>query len=325
VIRASTPRAIYFNDDTYVAWVPSAANLEIASIDPVLGPVFHTVDQRAPAPRFDRQIEMCLACHDSYSLTGGGVPRFMTGSGYTKPSGELVSHENWILTSHRTPLRSRWGGWFVTGRPASTAHLGNMPVGDPASLRDLERARKGTLATLDGIVDTRPYATGTSDVVALLVLEHQITVQNALVQASYEARGALDRASRGDQAAASEARLEAIAQPLVEALFLAGEAPLPGPVAGASGFAEAFASRGPRDAQGRSLRDLDLQRRLFRYPLSYLIYSPAFQALPEPFRRVVDARIDAVLAGTNPGVRFAPLSAEDRAAIKAILTARPAR
>jgi hypothetical protein len=316
-IRAATPRAIYFNDDTYVAWVQGAGTLEIAAMDPALGPVFHTIDQRATTPTFERQVERCLACHDSFSLTGGGVPRFITGSGYTQPSGALVSHERWILTTHRTPLRSRWGGWYVTGRAGSTAHLGNMPVADAGVLEDLDRARRGTLASLDGLVDTSPYPAPTSDIVALLVLEHQITVQNAIVKANYEARGALDRAARGDRQAAAPERLQAIADSLLDAMFLTGEAPLPGPIAGSSGFAERFVARGPRDRQGRSLRDLDLQRRLFRYPLSYLVYSPAYAALPEPLRRVVERRIEDVLDGTGGG--FRQLSEADRAAIRGIL------
>ncbi len=306
-IRGRTPRAIYFNDDTYVAFVPDAGDLEVASLDPALGPVFFTLKQRAEAPRFERQDVRCLACHDSMSLTGGGVPRFIIGSGYTKPSGDLVSHEGWIVTTHRTPIRSRWGGWFVTGKPSTSAHLGNMLVPNAEVLKDLERARKGTLASIDDLADTTRYPRRTSDVVALLVFEHQLTVQNAIVKANYEARGA------------PADRFAAIAEPLVDALFSVGAAPLPGPVAGSSGFAEAFAARGPRDRQGRSLRQLDLQQRVFTYPLSYLVYSSAFQALPAPFRKVVEARIDAVLKGVDPDGRFKHLSAADRSAIQAIL------
>ena len=67
---------------------------------------------------------------------------------------------------------------------------------------------------------------------------------------------------------------------LVDYLLFVDEAPLKRPVRGTSGFAERFAAAGPRDAQGRSLRDFDLQRRLFKYPCSYMIYSEAFDALP---------------------------------------------
>jgi hypothetical protein len=195
-----------------------------------------------------------------------------------------------------------------------------MLVPDAAALADLDRARKGTLASIDELAETSRYPRRTSDIVALLVFEHQLTVQNAIVKANYDARGALDRASRGDTAAASEARLAAVAEPLVDALFSVGAAPLPGPVAGSSGFAESFEARGPRDRQGRSLRQLDLQRRVFRYPLSYLVHSSAFQALPPPFLKIVQARIDEVLRGApDPDGRFAHVSPADRAAVQAIL------
>ena len=308
-IRSNTPRAIYFNDDTYLAFVPDAGNLEIASIDPVLGPVFFTVNQKATVPGFERESTRCLSCHDSMSLSGGGVPRFIIGSGYTKPSGELLTHEGWIVTTARTPIRSRWGGWFVTGKPAATAHLGNMPVATAEALKDLDRARKGTLASLDGLVETRRYPAPTSDIVALLIFDHQVSVQNAIIRANYEARGA----------APTPERFNAIAEPLVEALFSVDEPLLPGPIAGTSGFAEKFAARGLRDLQGRSLRDLDLQRRVFKYPLSYLIYSAAFQALPERLRRAVELRIDAIVSGMDTSGRFSKVSPEDRSAIRDIL------
>ncbi len=50
--------------------------------------------------------------------------------------------------------------------------------------------------------------------------------------------------------------------------------------------------------KGASLRDLDLQTRLFKYPCSYLIYSDGFTQLPRRSRGdVVLQRIRAVLTG----------------------------
>jgi hypothetical protein len=108
---------------------------------------------------------------------------------------------------------------------------------------------------------------------------------------------------------------------LVRYLLFANEAPLGEPVAGTSGFAEEFAARGPRDARGRSLRDFDLQRRIFKYPCSYLIYSEAFDAIPQPAKDYVYRRIFEVLTGREQGPEFASLSAEDRQAILEILVA----
>jgi hypothetical protein len=81
-IHPSTPRAIYFNDDTYVAWAKGAPTFEIAGFDPTLGPVFYSFTNTAgEAAQAERELVTCLRCHDTYGLSGGGVPRFLLGSG----------------------------------------------------------------------------------------------------------------------------------------------------------------------------------------------------------------------------------------------------
>jgi hypothetical protein len=307
-IRAASPRAIYFNDDVYVAWVPGAPTLEIASMDPNLGPVFYTLAQDTGPPRFERQLGQCLRCHDSYSLTGGGVPRFITGSGYTDTEGNLVAHEGWILTSDRTPLRSRWGGWYVSGFHGDQVHLGNIAVRAAAELQNLEALRTGNLESLDSLLDTGPYLTNRSDIVALLVLEHQVRVQNAITRVHYDT---ISAAADGD--------IAAIAEPLVEALLMAGQVQFTDAISGTAGFNRAFEARGPRDSQGRSLRDLDLEMRLFEYPLSFQIYSAAFDALPARAKTYVYGRLAEILGGADRSSAFAHLSSADRAAILEIL------
>jgi hypothetical protein len=111
------------------------------------------------------------------------------------------------------------------------------------------------------------------------------------------------------------------AEELVRYLLFTNEAPLDAPLEGPSSFAEEFATRGPRDAHGRSLRDFDLRTRIFKYPCSYLIYSDAFDALPAPAKDYVYHRLFEVLTGREHGPEFAKLSAEDRKAILEILLA----
>ncbi|MDX1563300.1 MAG: hypothetical protein R3305_10255, partial [Gammaproteobacteria bacterium] len=152
-IHPSTPRAIYFNDDTYVAWVPDARTLEIAAYDANLGPVFYTLTQPPEAPEASREFRTCLRCHDTYSLSGGGVPRFLIGSGYTGTSGELVSHEAWILTTQATPLRSRWGGWYVTGFSGEQPHLGNIVVERAEDLQALDELRILNIEDVTPVLD----------------------------------------------------------------------------------------------------------------------------------------------------------------------------
>src|SRR5690606_5466651 len=234
-IRARTPRAIYFNDDVYVAWVQGGGPIEIASMDPRLGPVFYTLEHRGSAA-FERQTHKCLRCHDSYSLAGGGVPRFLVGSGYVGTRGHLVTHEGWILTSQRTPLRHRWGGWYVTGQHGDAVHLGNIVVRNVADLADLERLRIGNVDTLEGLVDTASYAAPGSDIVALLVMQHQIDVQNRIAAAGYAIAAALDAADASGPGSSLEAAVADSIEPLVEAMLFVDEAPLPAPVSGSREF-----------------------------------------------------------------------------------------
>jgi hypothetical protein len=314
-ITPEAPRAIYFNDDTYIAWEQGGPVIEIASIDPELGVVFYTLRQSPVVNvRFGRQVETCLRCHDTYELTGGGVPRLLLGSGYIGTRGELVSHEGWILTTDRTPLESRWGGWYVSGRHGDQVHLGNIVVKDPADLQHLETLRIGNVDDLSTLIDTKPYLAGTSDIVALLVLQHQVTVQNLLVRASFDTRQAL--ASGGS----APSGVNELAEPLVRAMLFVDAAKIRAPIEGAAPFRAQFERRGPRDKQGRSLRNLDLETRLFRYPLSYLIYSDAFDALPEPVKARVYERLGEILSGADRSEDFAGISADDRRAILEILT-----
>jgi hypothetical protein len=344
-IRPETPRAIYFNDDVYVAWVQQGP-LEIGAMDPNLGPVFYMVEQpattvqgaapqsaAAPAPKFEHELTRCLSCHDSYSLTGEGVPRFIVGSGYTGTAGQLVSHEGWILVTDETPLKSRWGGWYVTGMHGKQVHLGNMLIRTNADFPRLEELRVGNIATLDALFDVKPYLTNESDIVALLVLEHQVNAQNDVTRVNYDVRTAIDRERGAGKAVEGYTQslaslsptlrkvVEESVEPLVLTLLFAGETKLTDPVSGNAAFATQFATRAVRDKQGRSLRDFDLKTRMFRYPLSYVVYSPAFDALPRAARDAVYARIAAVLRGADTSAPFAALNAADRAATLEIFMA----
>jgi hypothetical protein len=322
LISPPRPRAIYFNDDVYVAWVQNGP-LEIASQDPNLGPVFYLVDQdAAKPPKFTGELTRCLACHDSYSLSGEGVPRFIVGSGYTGITGMLVSHEGWILVTDRTPLKSRWGGWYVTGRHGDEKHLGNMKIKSLHDFDDLDAHRVGNIDTVDALFDTGKYLTNKSDIVALLVLQHQADVQNAITRLGWDTRTALAAAAAGHmEASEAQARIAEPAEELVKRMLFADAVEYTAPISGDPKFVAQFASRAVKDPQGRSLRDFDLTHRLFRYPLSYMIYTAAFDGMPAEAKRAVYARINAVLTGADTSADFAALTPADRLGVLEILRA----
>ena len=309
LLKMHNPRAVFFNDTVAVGFVRGGHILEVAAQDPAQGVVFYELPQSAVVPPRFRRNDNCLACHLSWETLG--VPGLTAQSVYPLP--DENSYVNGFTTVQGSPLEQRWGGWWVTGDHGGATHMGNVPV-MPADKASAFPNPTRTIASLEGRFDLTGYPTPYSDVVALLVLAHQTQMTNLITRAGWEARLAAASPSRDAAARVSEA-----AQDLVDYMLFVDEAPLAGPVKGGSGFAEMFAARGPRDKQGRSLRDFDLTRRVFRYPCSYMIYTPAFDNLPTAARDAVYARLWEVLSGRATEPRYRGLSVQDRQAVIAIL------
>jgi hypothetical protein len=323
------PRAIYFNDDTYVGYVPGGDVIEIASTDAKLGTTFYTIDQ-TPSPKVVRQTENCLQCHGE-SMTRG-VPGLLMRSVFSDANGLPILSAGTYTTSHESPWSERWGGWYVTGNTGGQKHMGNtisreqesaepQPIEPAANDRD----------TLPPDVNAAAYLTPHSDVVALMVLEHQVEAHNRITRAAHGTLRALrdekimsdalgEATKPGVHSDSTLGRIKSSCEPLVEYLLFAGEPALAAPVTGSSTFASEFSQRGPRDAHGRSLRDFDLKSRLFRYPCSYLIYSSSIDGLPDEAKDYLHRRLWEVLSGKDADNKaFAHLSSADRAAIAEIL------
>jgi hypothetical protein len=254
-ISAATPRAIYFNDDTYIAWVQGSDVLEIATMDAQRGAVFYTLqNRRDAAPLMQRETSRCLSCHDTFSMSGGGVPRFLFLSVPVDAAGILPPRQFSIETDDRTSVSQRWGGWYVTGHAAGQPHRGNT----------VTRA-SGDLESLDSVIETRPYLTDRSDVVALLVLEHQLYIKNLITRLNFKTRTFLSREGKTrweDASPGTKRSVQGMMDGLLDALLFVRAAPLQASIRGTAGFEDAFVRLGPRDRDGRSLRDLELTTRL---------------------------------------------------------------
>jgi hypothetical protein len=329
-INAATPRAIYFNDDSYVAWVQGSNVLELSVMDAELGAVFYTLTNEPGPVKMDRETSRCLTCHDTYSMMGGGVPRFLINSTVVDTNGIALWDESSHETNDTTPLEERWGGWYVTGVPDGERHLGNLLIPSSYRVADAHGRERGTLHSLRGLVDTAPYPTGNSDLVALLVLEHQLFIKNQITRLSFKARTFLARdgaarapapVSFADASPQTQAVVHTMCEQLLRGMLFVDAVSYRTPLAGTSGYDRWFQAHGVRDSKGRSLRDLDLRTRLFKYPLSYVVYSEAFDALPLYVRQYLYGRLRDILQGTDRSATYARLSAADRAAVLEILTA----
>jgi hypothetical protein len=306
-INPGNPRALYFNDRVSVGWVRGGEVLEFAAQDPTQGTIFYTLDQSDEKPRFVRNAA-CIACHTGEATLD--VPGLFAGSNYIDEKGNTVFSPIYS-TDHRTPFDLRWGGWYVTGTHQGR-HLGNAVATNLTDVTTMATAETSHLAQLDGRFETAAYPVPTSDIVALLVLEHQMRMLNLITRIGWEARVGAAVAGRPIDPAIDE---------LVDYLLFVDEADLPGPIGGSSTFAATFAKRAPRDAHGRSLKDLDLREHIFRYPCSYLIYSPQFDALRPDVREKIFVRMYEILSGRDSDSRYQRLSEARRRAVVDILVA----
>lgn len=334
LISPSRPRGLFFNDDTYLGLVQASTIVEVATIDEKLGIVFYTFDNtEGTTEYFQRADQTCLVCHDSQGTSGSGVPMLMAlSSVYRRGNVPLETFSGTGNVGDQTPLEDRWGGWYVTGRHGVQPHLGNLILEDRSELEMLDDHRVWNVETLKGAgyLDTSPYPRDTSDIVALMVLEHQITVENQISYIRFKAPTVLRR--RGPEqalAAPSWDALPAAAQQilapmmdeLVERLVLLDAAGFASRISGSRAFIDGFTAHGPRDDEGRSLRDLDLSKRLFRYPLSYLIYSESFAAMPAYAKDYVYRGLAAYLEGETQLAGSSQYSLQDRRAALEILAA----
>jgi hypothetical protein len=306
-ISPKAPRALYFNDDVYVAWVQGASSIEIMSIDPKRGAMFYGLAQENDGrPEFELITgHICSACHHVSGLTKF-VPRLLFSSVIPDESGGVEGTYP-VQTTDESPMEERWGGWYVTGTHGAQRHLGNIvlktPVSPLGNLPRVDFSKSSNLKDLSKLLDTSRYLSPHSDIVALMVLAHQLDIHNLIALAG----------------AKPEADPKESGEPLVRAMLFSGAAPLKEPVSGTSAFTKEFSDRGPRDKSGRSLRELDLKTRLFRYPLSYMIYTNAFDEMSENVKAYVYRRLVEVLTGKDQSRNFAHLSNSDRQAILEIV------
>src|SRR6185295_8215567 len=306
------PRAIFFDESVVVAYVPGAPVIELAAHDPQQGVVFYTLDQAAAAPVPTRRTG-CLSCHVSASTLN--VPGIIVRSNAVDDDGNVMPQFGSYDVTHETPHPDRWGGWFVTSDPfalqyAQRAHTGNITFSGRGNT-----SNQVFVDWLNSSPETRGYLSSLSDIVALLVFDHQMRAINLLTRLNWESRVA----SSHDRAGVSDGALRDGVNELAEYLLFVGEVPPSVALTPRPGFAERLESRIPKDRQGRSLGQLDLVNRLLRFPCSYMVYSEAFDGLSPAVKAAVYGRMLDILRGADAHSRSLHVSAGDRRAILEIL------
>lgn len=312
-ISTRNPRALYFNEDVYLGYVPGG-QLEVASLDSELGTIFYIFDMpngNAPV-RFQRS-ERCMNCHAGeaqYRVPGLAVESVISGPN----AGSLDAYRRG-KSGHDIPLEERWGGWHVTGAPASLKHQGNVTGRSQAGKITLSEVLPGAA------FDIQRYPVDTSDVLPHLIFEHQVGFTNRVTEARYLTRAAL-AAGKGRLSTEDAKMLDAKAAEFVRYILFADEAPLPREgITGNAKFKEDFLRTREAAPDGTSLKDFDLRTRIFKYRCSYMIYSRAFTTLPKEFKDRVYAKLSVALNDTTPSREFAYLPAAEKRAIRGIVSA----
>jgi hypothetical protein len=294
-INIKNPRTLFFNDSVVVGWV-GGGFIEIASQDPQQGTIFYTLQEGSPGRPQIRRDDSCLNCHHTHAAAG--VP------------GMLDRSSGQYSVDHRVPLEQRWGGWYVTGQHGSLQHLGNLDTDKLYTVRPTRETQNWK--SLEGKFPLDAYISAHSDIVALLVFDHQMQTMNLLTRINWEARVP----DKDKDAAVS---LQDAARQVVDYLLFVDEAEIKDKITGSTNFAAEFTEQGPKDKKGRSLRQFDLSRRLLRYPCSYMIYSKQFDGLPNVAKDAVYRRMWGILSGQVRDKKYSRLSLADRSAIVEIL------
>ncbi len=321
LIHPGNPRCLFFNENSYVGYVPGG-DIEVAAHDPLLGQVFYLVSGglgEAPM-RVERDSSDCLSCHGTARTES--VPGVLVRSVFPDASGQPILPLGTYQIDHESPIEERWGGYYVTGR-IGKPHLGNRTYAEDAGREAPTPSPE--LSSVAGKVEPTRYLRSTSDVVALMILEHQCRVQNLITSASMNYRRvswlekSLDPTRDPDQGGAGR-QADAAAVKIVDALLFAREAdPGEGGIEGDPAFQEAFARRFPKSRDGRSLADFQLHTRLFKHRCSFMVYSKAFESMPDRLESAVMAKLREVLTAPPGSGSHPDLRGPERARIMKIL------
>ena len=309
-IEPENPRALFYNDGAYIGFIPGSPLLEFSEVDPKLGAVFYTLDQRkSDRPKITRN-DQCLECHASAKSMG--VPGQLLRSFEVDSSGVVDLQTGTSQVDDRTPFNERWGGWYVTGTHGAMTHRGNLFGAKAFKTAEKQPNFRGNLTNLSEFIDVSKYPRNQSDIVSLMVLEHETHMHNFIARLDYETIIALQQYGKIDH-------LKSKVDSFLQYALFTEEAPLTNTVKGSAAFVKEFEARGPIDSKGRSLRQFDLNTHLFKYPCSFLIYSEQFDAMPPQIKEMIYKRLLEILTGADKSEKFQMLTAADRKAIFEIL------
>ena len=311
IINPGNPRALYFNEDTYIGWVPGGL-IEIIAADPEMGPMFYVYDRLRPGgavPSVQRSTK-CMNCHAGNATRR--LPGLIAESLLVSRAGSSLETFRRDVQGHQIPLESRFGGWHLTGQHNISDHRANV-MGIP-------NAGKNTIVPVEPgqYSDLSLHLLPTSDILPNLIHEHQIGFENRLVYAIYTLRQ-LKHENKGLLGASAKAEIEERAEEMARYITFAEEAKFPAKgITGAPAYAEDFLRDRKVTKAGISLKDLDMKTRMFKHRCSYMLYTDTWKEAPKELKDRVYYHM-ALYLRDQPDAQHAHIPAAERMAIRTIL------
>ncbi len=331
-INPGQPRAIYFNEEIYFGWTRNR-DLELMASEPKLGITFYLIhrDPKSSKLSYEQHTDECFSCHAAGRT--GGRPGMVVRSVLADAKGFPIFSAGSYTTDQSSPIAQRWGGWYVSGQHGELRHMGNaiaieVDKGNGAEI-DREAGANKDMEELEEFIDPTDYLVPSSDIVALMVLEHQVGMHNRLIEGNYVVRKAIYRDQEISRELGEKRKgfsdttrriIDHQAERILNYLLFANEVRLDGGgIDSDATFVEDFQHNAKVSKDGRSLKDFQLLTRIFKYRCSYMIYSTAFKSLPKPLKNKVYQRLGAVLTGKDTSNEYAYLKESERARILNIL------
>ena len=311
IINPRNPRALYFNEDTYLGWVPGGL-VEIIAADPEMGPMFYVFDRLrpgGPVPNVTRSTK-CMNCHAGNATRR--LPGLIAESLLVSRAGSSLETFRRDVQGHQIPLELRFGGWHLTGQHNIANNKANV-MGIPNNGRnEITSVNPGQYS------DLSLHLLPTSDILPNLVNEHQMGFENRLVYAIYTVRQ-LKSEGKGMLGASAKAEIEERAQELARYIVFADEAKFPAKgMVGDPAYVQAFLRDRKTSKTGLSLKDLDLKTHMFKHRCSYMLYTDTWKAAPKELKERVYYHM-ALYLREQPDAQHAHLAPGERVAIRGIL------
>ncbi|MFC5457450.1 hypothetical protein [Prosthecobacter fluviatilis] len=311
IINPRNPRALYFNEDTYLGWVPGGL-VEIIAADPEMGPMFYVFDRLrpgGPVPRVTRSTK-CMNCHAGNATRR--LPGLIAESLLVSRAGSSLETYRRDVQGHQIPLEDRFGGWHLTGQHNIANHKANVMGIPNAGKNEITPVNPGQFS------DLSLHLLPTSDILPNLTNEHQMGFENRLVYAIYTVRQ-LKSEGKGMLGAAAKEEIEERAQELARYITFADEAKFPAKgMVGDPAYVQDFLRDRKVSKAGLSLKDLDLKTRMFKHRCSYMLYTDTWKHAPKELKERVYYHM-ALYLREQPDAQHAHIPPAERAAIRSIL------